>query len=75
MLFENLKRVQQHNEMAIGDCVLAKISKNDDQSVDDNDINVDNQKYFQNSYYDTANNYDSFMKICVTLSCALVSLQ
>ena len=34
------------NEMAIGDCVLAKISKNDDQFVDDNDINVDNQKYF-----------------------------
>ena len=29
----------------------------------------------QNSYYDTTNNYDSFMKICVTFSCALVSLQ
>ena len=32
--------------MAIGDCVLAKISKNDDQSADDNDINVNNLKYF-----------------------------
>ena len=29
----------------------------------------------QNSYYDNTNNYDSFMKICVTFSCALVSLQ
>ena len=28
------------NEMAIGDCVLAKISQNDDRSVDDNDNNV-----------------------------------
>ena len=33
---------EQQNEMAIGDCVLAKISKNDDQPVDDNDINVNN---------------------------------
>ena len=30
------------NERAIGDCVLAKISKNDAQSDDDYDINVDN---------------------------------
>ena len=30
--------------MTIGDCVLGKISKNDDQSVDDNDIIV-NRKY------------------------------
>ena len=34
------KKETEENEMAIGDCVLAKISKNDDQSVDDNDINV-----------------------------------
>ena len=33
-------RLHKANEMAIGDCVLAKISKNDDQSADDNDINV-----------------------------------
>ena len=32
------QRNNKWNEMAIGDCVLAKISKNDDQSVDDNDI-------------------------------------
>ena len=38
ILFHNNK--QTKHEMAIGDCVLAKISKNNDQSVDDNDINV-----------------------------------
>ena len=28
------------NERAIEDCVLAKISENDDKSDDDNDMNV-----------------------------------
>ena len=58
------------------DCVLDKISKTDDQSDDDNDINVNDGKDFeiQNSYNDTGSNNDSFTKICVTLSYALVSL-
>ena len=39
-LFKTIQCVNNKNEMAIGDCVLAKIFKNNDQSVDDNDINV-----------------------------------
>ena len=67
---------KQTNERAIEDCVLAKISKNDYQSDDDYDMNVYDKKYFeiQDSYNDPANNNDSFTKIYITLSCALVSL-
>ena len=51
--------------------------QNDDQSDDDVDINVNDQKDFeiQYSYKDTANNNDSFTNTCVTLSRVLVSLQ
>ena len=35
------KALSKHNnERAIEDCVLAKISENDDKSDDDNDMNV-----------------------------------
>ena len=45
ILFDDIY-MNKTNERAIEDCVLAKISENDDKPDDDNDMNVNYQKYF-----------------------------
>ena len=49
--------------MAIGYCVLAKISENDDHCDDGNDEIGNGYLEIQNCYNDAYNNY-SFMKMC-----------
>ena len=45
-LFDREFAQPRTDERAIEDCVLAKISENDDKPDDDNDMNVNYQKYF-----------------------------